>query len=530
MQEQDILMQSPPKDTQDPSLMWAGVGALLLALLTNIFLYPGIFQQKGLGLGVPLFVLAGYAFLFVAGRKHISLIRGHNWVLLPFIFLLSAAFALFNNGFVLFLDGVGLILLVALQTGAMFGLAGENNRFSTMFHTIFAKPFCRIGKLYTSLFRQPRDGKGRVVTSVLLGVLLALVVCIPLVLLLAGGDMVFGKLMDDIFRIQNGWDVIGRLFLFALVFTLSGSTVIAFLTKAGVRERTPRPRARFNLVTVYVLLSIVALPLIVFSAIQLIFLTGSGQLPPGITYSEYARSGFFQLCFAALLTFGVTALCMAFTRHARGKEAAGLKALFSLLQAGVMMMLVSAFVRMVYYEQVFHFTRLRLYVQIFIILLAIVVVLVLLKIWIRKFRLASALVVAVAAGLCLLTYSGVDGIIGRYNGAHIEKDHDLKNLYAAEYMEPKEISDLDYLLSLSVDAFHGYAYRLTVEDFMCKEDPEDDWQYNDHMRWRQHRLLDLYEQCGKTQGLSWNAGRRVAHEFMNELDPIVRYCQRMEGK
>ncbi len=105
--------------------------------------------------------------------------------------------------------------------------------------------------------------------------------------------------------------------------------------------------------------------MVIFCLVQGIFLFGSAKLPGGLTQSEYARQGFFQLCAAAIFVFALVALCRTCTRQAEGGWKTALGALYTLLLLCTMVLICSSFYRLMLYEQVYSFTRLRIYVQAF---------------------------------------------------------------------------------------------------------------------------------------------------------------------
>ena len=62
-------------------------------------------------------------------------------------------------------------------------------------------------------------------------------------------------------------------------------------------------------VTAVTCMSAIALLYLFFCGIQVIYLfLGKGSLPEGVTYSSYARQGFFQLLFVAVLNLGMVLL------------------------------------------------------------------------------------------------------------------------------------------------------------------------------------------------------------------------------
>src|SRR5439155_4079623 len=92
-----------------------------------------------------------------------------------------------------------------------------------------------------------------------------------------------------------------------------------------------------------------------FSATQLVALTGSGQRvlrTQGLTYSQYARRGFFQLMWAATVTGGVVVAVRAAVMPAVAR-APRLKQLASVVLVLTMGLAVVAIRRLLLYDDAF---------------------------------------------------------------------------------------------------------------------------------------------------------------------------------
>ena len=80
----------------------------------------------------------------------------------------------------------------------------------------------------------------------------------------------------------------------------------------------------------------------------------------GLTYAQYARSGFAQLVVVAALTLGVVAGALRWARTANARQARILRALLCALCLLTLVVLASALHRLGLYEQAYGFTRPRL--------------------------------------------------------------------------------------------------------------------------------------------------------------------------
>jgi hypothetical protein len=100
-----------------------------------------------------------------------------------------------------------------------------------------------------------------------------------------------------------------------------------------------------------------------FVAVQLAVLFGGHEhvlKTTGLTYAEYARSGFWQLLGAAGLTLFVIGAAVLVAETPRRSQRLLLRAVLGLLGALTIVVLVSALRRLLLYEDAFGLTRLRL--------------------------------------------------------------------------------------------------------------------------------------------------------------------------
>lgn len=156
----------------------------------------------------------------------------------------------------------------------------------------------------------------------------------------------------------------------------------------------------------------------------------------GLTYAEYARSGFFQLITVAVLTLAVIAAVVGFGE--REKDRSWFVGLLGCLCVLTLVVLTSAWNRMNLYQEVYGFTRLRLLVDLAIYVLAAVFVLVMLAGLFRKGtlmpRAVSVVAVVAVVGFGL---SNPDARIAEHNIERYSRTGDV---------------DLGYLQTLSADA------------------------------------------------------------------------------
>jgi Domain of unknown function (DUF4153) len=175
--------------------------------------------------------------------------------------------------------------------------------------------------------------------------------------LLASADPVFKDMVAPKLHPQT---LVGHLALIGVFAVLVLATGVAAL---GDRQPEPRP-GRFGVMEVVIMLSLAAAVLALFAVSQLVALSDAGDrlvLEAGLTPAEYARSGFFQLCWATAFLVGFLALV-------RGLAAPDVYDRFAVrVLAGLVPLLAVGLVvvslrRMALYDAAFGLTMLRLWV------------------------------------------------------------------------------------------------------------------------------------------------------------------------
>jgi len=278
------------------------------------------------------------------------------------------------------------------------------------------------------------------------GIMLAIPILAFFAAFLSSADLVFAQRVNDLinlFQLENLPEYIFRFsYILVLAYVIAG--VFLHAAQRSQDEKLlglekPLVPSFLGFIEASIILGSVVLLFTVFVVIQFQYFFG-GQVNinlSGYTYAEYARKGFGELVsvafFALLLFLGLTAI----TRRTSVSQQRifSILGLALLVQVGVM--LVSAYQRLVLYENAYGFTRLRTYTHVFMIwiavLLAVVVLLDLLKHQ-RGFALA-ALLASLGFGASL-TLLNVDAFIFQRNLARSAQGQSL---------------DVGYLATLSSD-------------------------------------------------------------------------------
>ena len=250
---------------------------------------------------------------------------------------------------------------------------------------------------------------------------IALLISIPLLLtiipLLVGADQIVQYEVLNVFRDFNPMALILHIMFIVLPWPLLFSLLISIDTEP---TSTP-PKQRFSLssITAFVVLAVTLMVYALFCAVQVRFLfaglltDGSIALPDGLTYSEYARSGFFQLL--AVTAINVTLFGLAITLAPRTRT---LNITLVALLALTAIILTSAALRLGLYINAYGLTWLRYLSASFIALLATVILLCLIRLKTQRLPLTATVAILFIVWYVALGFSSPNRICEIYNAAH----------------------------------------------------------------------------------------------------------------
>lgn len=428
-----------------------GLGLLPTALAIGM-LGDWLLRATPWGVNVFLWALAGLTLLFVLARRlGIAALGEGIWLAIPAL-LLAAGLAWRDSGTLRALDIVGLLACLALGAARTRAggvrLAGVLDYLVAILHAGVQAAF----GVFSLVFRDvewgaiPRTGWLPRVLAVVRGLVLTL----PLLLLFGGLLMAADAVYSHLVSAALHFDVnalLGHLFLSGFLAWLAAGFGRALLLALLLAAAPVLPHEKrmglpsLGLVETTTIFTLLNLLFLSFVLVQIRYFFGGAatvQATVGLTYAQYARSGFFELVWVAAL---VLPLLLGLHWLQRPGDARAQR-LFS-WQAGVQVALLfvimaSALARMRLYQSEYGLTELRLYTTAFMGWLAVVFVwfaLTVLRGRRERFVFGAA---ACAFGLVLaLHVVNPDDMIVRANLAHARLGRAF---------------DADYTASLSADA------------------------------------------------------------------------------
>lgn len=281
---------------------------------------------------------------------------------------------------------------------------------------------------------------------VMRGLLVVVPVLLVLVALLASADAVFASLLTP--DIHAG-PALGHILLTA--FFASFVVVLVGATSADDAEAIRR--GRFGAIELTTILGLVGAVLALFVVSQLVALTDAGDRlieSAGLTPAEYARSGFFQLCWATglLLAFLAVVRSLADPDALQSRTIVVLGAAVPALALGLV---VVSLRRMALYDDAFGLTMLRLAVVAATVWMGVVLVMTAA----RNLGVGSGrdwlVAGAGAAGVALIVLANLanpEAFVARHNLDRAQEGEEL---------------DVDYLATLSDDALPEIADAIEGE-------------------------------------------------------------------
>jgi hypothetical protein len=373
-----------------------------------------------------------------------------------------------------------LCLATALVTGALAVAGGRSLRAMVVAAGIAPIAGFRALPWVTRGFGRIRKGP-RVVATIAVSVALLTVFGA----LFASADRAFADVVGKLVPSVDAGTVARWIFVFLVVGGMLGGA--AYLRAAppdlsGMDGPGTRRVARLEWA---IPLALLVLLFAAFVAVQLAVLFGGSRHvleTEGLTYADYARSGFWQLLVVTGLTLAVVAAAVRWAPRETRTDRVLIRAILGALATLTLVIVASALHRMNVYADTYGLTRLRLLVALCELWLGVVFLLMLIAgIRLRATWLARAIVGAGVLALLGLAAANPDGLIADRNIARFERTHDI---------------DTTYLANLSADAVPALD-RLAPDQRGCVLNPisadlyrnPDDWRAWNYGRWHARAVL-----------------------------------------
>ncbi len=431
---------SIPRSMESPLLGEVRQKFEITGLISLIFglLFTLSFYKAGFGLNAFFFTGVMVILLIVVMNHFAIPMKGSTYLYYGASLLLGLSSAITSNDSIQVMNTIGTILLLnlsilhQLHEDGKWEFAQHFGKMTGMlFHGIAAVPYPFVDSVRymkrTKFFKNDR------LRNIFLGIVISIPILWLVIALLADADMLFSDITSRIFEKFVSPELFAITFMVLFGFFSCYCILCGAAAQTGLREKTPFKKG--SAVTAETVMLLICVVYAVFCGFQIVYLFAGGffALPEGITFSEYARGGFFQLLAVTMINVLLMVLCTTFFN-----ESKLLRILLTLMTACTYIMIFSAAYRMVLYVDAYRLTFLR--------------VLVLLALLIIAFVLAGVIVSVYKKNFPLFRYS-VAVITICYLGFSLARPDYWIATYFLQQKEVMEVEDAEFLTQeLSLDA------------------------------------------------------------------------------
>ena len=407
--------------------------ALFAFVLGFLFARWVLFAWQGWGVTLFTLLFCGSVTLYML-KKGVQIPKT-SWFWLVVVLLIGLSFSLWTNNGLAPLHGLLLfgsaVYWILCATGLLIQGKTSDLLLLDSYNALLVIPFSNFGCQYKglALLGNNKLTRGRQVLSIALGLFLSFIVAAMVLPLLMEADSGgFAKLINGILDGFRGlgdkfwetfWQLILAVPIAAYIFGLVAGSAHKRGTGLFEKDSTLQQISGLRILpmtTVYILMGLLCTLYIVFIGSQFPYFFSAfvGQRPEGWQiYSEYARSGFFELCRIAVINlFVLTAANIMSQKHSR--DSMFLKLLNVLLTILTLVLIATAFSKMALYIGAYGLSMRRLLPCVFMTFMAVICggVIALQK-W--SFSITRLAVGAGVVIFCMLCIVNPDSLVARYN-------------------------------------------------------------------------------------------------------------------
>ncbi len=393
------------------------------------FLFIRLCLYHVTGLLTTLFFWGVFTLCIVYLRKSGKTFRKQHKTLAAVLYLFSAVYTITANVFLKSLNTVFLLLAGSLFIYTVCHPEGNVFRFLpySLQKAFLASPFANFGRCPAAAVSAVRSSTGgRNLLYVLGGLLIAVPVTATVAALLCSADDNMNRMIESLFFEPDeelmvliphlAFGALAGFWLFSLLYSNVTGKNLPLFEQADCERSILGLRFLPNPM-VYAAVTPICILYVMFFVSQFQYFLGgfTGELAEGFTYAEYAREGFFELCWVCCINAAVIG-AMSFCAKLCGAVKPVMLKIYTLfLSVSSLILAGTALAKMFLYIANYGMTQLRVYTTWFMLLLVILFVLVI----IRQFKMNLPVckigfaVFTVMFGL--LCFSRPDAWMTRYN-------------------------------------------------------------------------------------------------------------------
>ena len=400
------------------------IGVLFLAIWMI-----ALFFEKTIGMSMILFSVPLTIFLIRILEKNNRIKNKKAKLLLIPIVLLSLTYGLFNNAF---FRAINIIIIPCLIVIMIIGLFNEKSIVNTKLFgktiTGFFGPLGQFGNYFDRFIlivkekfniRKKTKGSGKI-KKVIKAILITLPIVIVILALLSSADEVFSNIFNVVFdKIGDFFSkitihaVVARILLTVLSFIYFASFfdyfVYEYKENEDIEKKDKKTNDNYTIKMILVALNVIYL-LFCYIQIKSLFLKNVD-----INYANYARQGFFQLMIVSIINL-VTILI---AKKRENKDDVKTNKFINYMSLAMIVftfiIVISAAVRMFFYESQYGYTLLRLLVYCTLFTESVLFIPTVFYILDKKIDLAKSYFIIIISIYVCMNYMNFDNLIAKRN-------------------------------------------------------------------------------------------------------------------
>ena len=348
---------------------------------------------------------------------------------------------------------VGIFWLTAVLLGAFLYCVTALDGAAPNLLALAASPFYAVARVITSslreiggAFRTAADSPSKLLVR---RIIIVAPVVIVLLILLGGADPVINSALEGIQSLFPRITFTDRAPFFILLFVVTlGACSRLPQWNFGIDLGGLRLRSWPSTTDGMVLVGSTLATLVVFLALQVmyLFVRLPSQIGNGVTYAEYARRGFGQLCVVVTIVAAVVILAERIRDAAGTRQSQTLRKMEIALVAAAFVVLLSALQRVILYEAAYGYTLARVHATAYIVFIGGFLILLAMEL------LRGAITTALGQRSALLALAVVLTILYWNDQAWI-MNRNIDRIAATGKFDTK------YALTLSADALPAFVAR-----------------------------------------------------------------------
>ena len=413
-------------------LLWV----FLLALWNTI-----LFFARSYGINVILFNIPLMIYMYYVLKKDNKNVNKKGLLYIIPIILLSITYVLFSSELFMILNFFAIPILISFMVIYTTDSTYKILPLVTKIIHYFFLPYKYIARLFrvTKMSISKRIKMKDKTIKVLKTLVIVIPITIIILALLSRADTIFGDIFGnildkiwDIFKIEFLDRLLGRIFVFVIMFFIIGCTTMYIIFEKKEKSIEKNVVINRDLLTAKVLLCVLNVIYIVFDFIQIKSLVFH-SVSSNIDYAKYARSGFFELLVVSLINLTIILITRRFENKNNKKEFKFIKIMDIIMVFLTVVIIASSFLRMHMYEVEFGYTVLRLLVFAVLITESILMIPTVMYIFNKEVNIVkSYMIITLLAFLCI-NFMNMDYVIARKNVNRYYYVDDLDMDYLENY-------------------------------------------------------------------------------------------------